>query len=51
MDGCFFGEVTHGRVVADEVDEVIDCDACVIDGDDLDVGPEEGCAEDITAWE
>lgn len=31
-------EIAHAGVIADEVDEVFDCYAGVVDGDDLDVG-------------
>lgn len=38
VDGDGWGEVAHGGVVADEVDEVLDGGAGVVDGDDLEVG-------------
>lgn len=37
LNRCSIVEVSHGGVISNEVDEVFDCDACVVDGDDLDV--------------
>lgn len=51
VDGDRGWEVAHGRVVADEMDEVVNGRAGVVDGDDLEVGSVEGGAEDVAAWE
>ena len=37
LDDGAIVEISHGRIVADEVDEVFDCDTGVIDGDDLNI--------------
>ena len=50
MDGDVLGEVAHGRVVADEVDEVLHGVAGVVDCDELDVGSADCGAEHVAAW-